>query len=224
MVRRKAYVLEPYFNHMVVHYMLGYYIVNYIINVEWHAMLTSSSTYFGALLGWICADIVSYFIHLFIDSKLYNRLITKNNKPIDTIVDTHHATPTNYSWLTDAELVSITYPPLMPVLLYMIWLEYSMTYPTVVLHPMYVGFKVSLITFTLLAGYIHKWVHERQARMRLPWLVCKLQDARVILHPLDHRIHHQTFDCQFSLVNGISQFFFDPFLSNSGVVKECKCC
>ena len=57
--------------------------------------------------------------------------------------------------------------------------------------------------------YIIWYMHERMCKMKLPLLVKWAQDTRLILHPNQHRKHHHTFDCQYSLLNGSFQMVED---------------
>lgn len=202
-------VMDCYCNRMPIHYFFGYYFISFIASLQLQDTLYEPKFYLGAIGGWYMADFVSYFMHMFIDSSLYTKLLESSPRGVHAIVDTHHIHPLNYSLLLEHELISLCYPILFPVLIIMMFLEWQ-HYISNPVYSMYAGFKISLIVWSLLGGHIHKWVHERHVRPDLPWIIKKMQDYRIILWHDAHNKHHQTFDCQFSLVNGYSQLILDP--------------
>jgi hypothetical protein len=198
---------DAYLNNKFVH-TLHFLIVlkYYVFHVAFWRAITNYPINFmsGCITGWLAADALSYIVHMFIDSSTYTKWITQGGKiPIRTIIDTHHEHPLNYSQLTRVELISITYPVVLSLQLYFI--IYELFYQSAFMF----GFKASIVFFGLLSGYIHKWTHERYCNIQVPCIVKKFQDYRIILHPQDHKIHHQTYDCQYSLVSGIVQPLFD---------------
>merc|ERR1712032_252749 len=49
----------------------------------------------------------------------------------------------------------------------------------------------------------HFWAHARRhTPEELPQWVKTLQDWRVLLHPKEHAVHHETYNCNFCIING----------------------
>merc|ERR1712151_1403923 len=48
----------------------------------------------------------------------------------------------------------------------------------------------------------HQLAHARSRGLVKNPVLIFLQDARIILHPDDHRVHHELFDCNFCTLNG----------------------
>lgn len=197
---------DRYLNTAFVHsslFVLNIYLfVNYTF---WLTLINNPPCFIaGGVTGWVLTDVLSYLVHLIIDSKVYNNLITQGGIiPIKTIIDLHHEEPLNYSRLTHVELISITFPIMIPLhILFLISEQYTVTAYAL-------GIRTTTLLFGYMSGYIHKWSHERICGMHIPFYAKILQNLRIILHPLAHRKHHQTFDCQYSLVNGIIQPLFD---------------
>jgi len=208
--RTEASIYDKYCNVTFIHYIIGYNIIQWLLTIGKTIGKTismpmgiESSTYLfmGCSASFVFVDALSYFVHMFIDSDFYDRYLTKNNKV--TIVDVHHKFPLNYSYLSDTELVSICYPFLIPFLFVTFMMEwYNLNCVNTYF---YMGFKMVFLFYSYFGAWSHRLVHERMCKMNLPFYVKWAQDMRLILHPNQHRKHHHTFDCQYSLLNGSFQ-------------------
>lgn len=215
---RKTIILnEDIYNHIFLHYITGFLIIFTLISVNFTSFNNVKSALyflFGGILGWVFIDIVSYLIHLFIDSDFYTSLI--NSKEEKALVDSHHTYTLNYSYLNNVELIMITYPIYLPIL-FIMCIYHFLINQKILKSPFYVGFFICATLFGLLGGYCHKWAHERNHHILDNPVVKTLQDYNVILTDKAHKQHHAAADADrysFSLVNGSSQIFLDPLLKS----------
>lgn len=204
-------------NHPMYHFFVGHYIVDACSNVValdmstiWHWLALGG----GAFLGWALADVISYGIHMFIDSPFFDRVLAKRtadgiNGGTYAIIDEHHTKPMNYSQLTDTELVFITYTAAIPAILGLRvadvwWLDAQ--------NHLYVSFRFFLIASALIMNHAHKWAHERAHGSDLNVVIRKLQDWNILLNPAHHQPHHKTLSSHYSLYNGFTQLFLDKHM------------
>lgn len=190
-------ISDPYINNGFFHA----YAVCLTIYWMFYGFVSTSTSPIGFFVqhvaGWIISDIISYGIHMFIDGDLYCRLFVINR--IETIVDSHHKYPKNYSRLTHAQLVALSYPILFPLAMIM-----RIVIPGVVWCP----FKSSIMFWGMISGHCHMWSHK--ARGDLPRAVLWLQDHGVILSRELHARHHRPpFASHFSLINGFTDRVFE---------------
>jgi hypothetical protein len=213
---RKTIILnENIYNNIILHFITGFLIIFTIINIKFSKFIkTFNILYFlfGGFLGWLLIDMMSYFIHLFIDSDYYASII--KSKQDKALVDSHHTFTLNYSYLNNVELIMITYPIFLP-LLFTLCIYHFIINKSALLSSSYVGFFISSCLFGLMGGYCHKWAHERNHNLLNNSFIKTLQDYNIILTDKAHKQHHSADDSNrynFSLVNGSTQIFLDPLI------------
>ena len=173
----------------------------------------------GACVGWLLADVISYIVHLFIDSqfydkKVYGKAVEKDRKY--NVVDEHHKFTLNYSYMNGVELTACTYPFVLPILT-VLSAMHLLVAPALLRSPMYVGFYASLTVFGIIGASAHKWAHERNHGLYVHPVVKFMQDCGVLLGPEAHKGHHTVTDAwkgrRYSLSTGASQVVLDPVLA-----------
>lgn len=222
---------EKHFNNILSHYLfaiLAYHTMTR--QIPWGEIISSTSSWMiwtpmGCAVSWIFVDVLTYFVHMFLDSPSYMKWIAepmqRTNKGRFALVDDHHRLTLNYSYMNNVELVSIIYPVSLPVLGCMFAYHTWINQHIIVTSPFYVGFYVSTTFLSLIVGYAHKWAHERNhGLIDARSLVGRLQDMGVLLDAEAHRRHHvnatavQQSNAQqpghYSLLNGIAQRILDP--------------
>jgi len=200
---------ESIFNNMIVHYMVGFFLLYSLTQIRFTRKTFSlRHLVLGGFIGWIFADVVSYLAHLFTHTEKYERLIFDENKE-RALFDIHHYYTLNYSYLNNVELIMIVYPVFVP-LLFVLCLYHFVVNKKALQTPLYVGFFVSTCVFGLLGGYFHKWAHERSHHLLNNSVIRFLQYNHVILNNKAHKQHHSgTQTSGFGLVNGASHGALD---------------
>ncbi len=217
--RRVIFVNEHIFNSVAAHYWAGFITITFVLRAHWSRLPRgAASALAGAITGWFLADVISYIVHMFIDSQLYDRHVhgkAQDNKAY-TVVDEHHKYTLNYSYMNGLELTACTYPFVLPILTACSALHFLL-FPRLLRSPMYVAFYASLTTFAIIGASAHKWAHERNHHLYVHPIVRFLQDCGVLLGPNAHSGHHTVTDAwkgrQYSLSTGASQAVLDPILT-----------
>jgi len=67
------------------------------------------------------------------------------------------------------------------------------------------------IFWTLIVAILNQYTHRicHSPPSRRPSWMCLFARLRLVMSPEEHALHHQTFDCNFAIVNGI----VNPFLN-----------
>lgn len=200
---------ENILNNIFTHYFVGYTFIRILLGIKIVININNIILFLtGIILGFISADIFSYIVHMFIDSKLWRKInnVEKNGR---CIVNMHHDYTMIYSYLNSTELVCTTYPIVVPYAV--ISSLYKLT------HPVLIGFNISFIVFGITTAHSHKWAHERLHNIPLNIIICKLQDIGLLLNPKSHQKHHIIENDEerenFSLSSGISEKYMNFFLS-----------
>lgn len=208
-VKRPVCAYE-WLDHPAAHLAVGWYLVSAFLSLP----MLGPAHMLGTGVAWVAADAISYGIHVFIDSEFYDRNVARPKKSEDgavyAVIDEHHTKPMNYSTLTDRELVYVTYPAVLVIMLLFLALD---TVACVAVSSFYSSAYVSLRFWLpaqgLLTNHAHKWAHERAHGLPIPWTVARLQDARLLLGPAAHQPHHKTLKSHYSLYNGVTQLLLD---------------
>jgi hypothetical protein len=212
---------ESLFNSVLAHFTVGFVTLTFVRQADWAGAASDPLRFAaGGTAAWLLVDVLSYFVHMIIDSETYDRLVCqralKTGRGQLALIDQHHTFTLNYSYLNSVELVAVTYPAALPVLLPLA-VAHSWTAPWLLGSPAYVGFYAVLSMFSLAAGHAHKWAHERNHGILCNPVVARLQDVGVLLGPEAHKKHHATHAsfCDryaFSLVTGFAQRLLDPVM------------
>lgn len=206
-----------FFAHPIYHYIVGFYLVsafNASVPYLFNPFSPAFCMYFLALVfSWALSDVISYVVHMFIDSEFYDQYLTGSDKQY-ALIDEHHTKPLNYSQLTDIQLCYVSYPMVYMVMAVMYAMDPFMmltqpTHPSLPFNPFYASFRFWIAMHTVLMPHAHKWAHERAHDLPLPPLIKQLQDWRILLTPQHHQPHHKTLKSHYSLYNGFAQLFFD---------------
>lgn len=220
---------EPYVNNIFVHYFVGFIIIYSLIiaKIQW---IVSSKTIImlilGMLSGWFLADILSYAMHFTIDSVFWKDNITKRDSDGYAVVDGHHDFTLNYSYMNNVELVSLSYPLVIPMLIMFSILHFYL-YPNLLTSsPFYITLFTSFCICGLISGHSHKWAHERTHNLVNNKVIMKLQDMNILLNNDNHRKHHDEDDnmkrYNYSLSNGSAERVIDPLLQQCRDHNICK--
>jgi hypothetical protein len=209
---------EGVFNNVLLHFLVGFLLFQSVGALLRHDFPRALPLAGGATAGWALADAISYFLHMAIDSETWTRVITKGHVHGYALVDLHHDFTMNYSYMNGVELVAVTYPATVPLLLGFCYLH-TRAFPTLLAtSPFYRALFASCMGFGMMAGFAHKWAHERNhGVLKSGTFVALLQDAGVLLHPASHRKHHAATDdrsrLDFSLVSGVAGRLLDPLVA-----------
>jgi hypothetical protein len=198
-------------NHPICHFVMGNYVITafaHAITVQQAAMLVHPVFLMhalGAFAAWVAADVISYGVHRIIDSAWYDRTVaSRHSGTVYAVIDEHHTKPMNYSSMSDHELVYVSYPAVMPLVI-----AFYLMDPLFYAYAFYASFRFWLVAQGLMVNHAHMWAHERAHGGRVPAVVRALQDMRVLLRPAQHQPHHKTLNSHFSLYNGVAQLAFD---------------
>ena len=204
---------EQVWNSVYLHYVIGFLYISTLLYIS-PMFVISPTFYIGVFGGWIVADVISFFVHIFIDSYWYEKHVARPRQPDDrySLVNEHHSLTLNYSYMNGIELVAITYPAVLPFVLLTSTCHYIL-WRGLLLSTLYMGFVMSVTTFGMMTGYTHKWAHERNHKLLTNKCVMFLQDRGVLLDAATHSRHHQLANenkkGSFSLFSG----FVDKFLN-----------
>lgn len=203
-MQRTRITTYDYMNNPILHFWIGYTSFKFLERSNIN--MFEVHTYCGIVAGWVMTDVLSYFLHMFIDSKFYDRYVANPSSQQEyALVDQHHTFPGNYSLMNANELVYMTYPMAVPILTCLFFYEHMQVH----LSSFYVGFKLVLTILGLSTGYTHKWAHERVTNPFIKFL----QNTNIILNAKHHRPHHIYHCSHYSLVNGSSQPLLDIFFA-----------
>lgn len=215
--------MEAFFNHITTHYVLGFLYCYYLLRMFSSLSFVYPSFYLGVVGGWVFVDVVSYLLHMFIDSDWYDVNIARPVKDCNSdryaLVDDHHNFTLNYSYLNSVEMIAITYCIVIPVILPMLFIQYIVG---LYYSPMWQGYLISTWTCGLMTGYAHRWAHERNHRLLDPSssivdrAIVVLQDKGVLLSAHGHRQHHIMVrhgdKGYFSLLSGLTDNIISIFI------------
>ncbi len=218
--RQLAVSGERYVNNILIHFVVGFIVIYTLLSfkIKWSLTVFSSlGLGLGLVAGWVLADVCSYLIHIVIDSPYWMQNITKIETGSGfTVVDGHHDLPLNYSLLNNVELICLSYPAFVPLLLLLSVAHFFYNPLLLTRYPLYLGFFVSFVGFTLLGAYCHKWAHERTHNLLDNKFICLLQDWHILLNNESHKKHHAVKNDRerysFSLTNGSAEIVLDPLL------------
>ena len=219
MLQKRPLVIsgELFFNNILMHYAVGFFLIWTLASIRIPPRSDVWMVVLGGIAGWVVADILSYLIHMLIDSDAWSNLVSKKDTDGYAIVDGHHQFVLNYSYLTSAELISITYPIVVPVFASLCILHFVIRPGLLARSAWYAAFVVALVVTGLGGGYTHKWAHERNHNLlRDDSIIAFLQDVGIILHPRQHKGHHNDVEngerYSYSLSSGVAQIILDPIL------------
>lgn len=230
--RQLAISGEPFINNILLHYIVGYILISTLCSFRYKLMYKFFKSnrlellwfIVGLFFGWLAADVLSYFLHLLIDSPFWRDHVTKRDRQGYAIVDGHHEFTLNYSTMNNVELVSICYPIFVPVFAILVVVMFMK--PVVMQSPMYFGFFIGLVLISLLGGFAHKWAHEQNHGILNNRFIKFLQDIHVLLHPSSHKAHHSVDELleryNFSLTTGAAEVMLDPILKQCREHEVCK--
>ena len=163
---------------------------------------------FIILFNLFAADFTSGLVHIYLDhSKIRFDETTTDFHRLGFQV--HHLYP-NFQWIMDP--------------------SYQAHYETITLFPMaIIGCLINSVTIQSLSIYLfayfcllfqagHYWAHATTHHKYVPWFAKILQKTGIIIHPLVHQKHHQTFDNNYCILNGWSNFIFNYLEHNTDVL------
>ncbi len=142
----------------------------------------------GLIIGYSFGGFMSGLVHWFMNSYDYETLQERHFYFRD-----HHITPTNMIQRRNYVLLTEIAPPYIPLMLLLL-----LTNNTLIIISVCVGAIVDN-----LSQIIHKLAHMRNHQEdrnengeykypRVPYIAKKLQDSKLILHPYEHSLHHET--------------------------------
>jgi len=178
-----------------------------ILNLSGFAFLGASAIYFsGALLtvwfpvqivlAWLVADLLSGFIHWFIENVL------SRSSTFDALVNPfldHHARN-----ILEEETWYITFSHLGILAFFFLSTLYVFPFP-----PFIEGYWVWTVAFSYMAPAIHRLSHRSPAE-RPRWFA-RLQSWGVVLPSEHHALHHVKFDRNHCLVSGHADLLLNRF-------------
>ena len=157
------------------------------------------------LLSLFIADVITALYHCYyIDRQVNKRDVSmdKTNKKI--VINTrygyssgHHIFPSNWTDIDDRTIIRDIFICLTPLFI----LNYF--------NPSDAGaFLIYAILYQLcIAVVTHKYAHERNHNRYVPGPIKILQDIGLSLSGKKHKIHHEQLECNYSLLNGLSDEF-----------------
>jgi len=157
---------------------------------------------FDVLSAYLFADLLSGLVHIYLD----HSKIKFDGSYADWAkmgFQVHHLYPT-FHWLV--------HPHYQP------YMECNTIFPNVNLVAMInaLTFQLPVLAmgclFTVSFQATHYYAHARTHNKKVPFVVERLQDLGVILHPRGHQIHHTTYNTDFCILNGYMNWVCDWFV------------
>ena len=197
--------------------ILNFYIYSFIfVYITLHNIL-SQLIYYSPLdllciivFNLFAADFVSGFVHIYLDhSKIRFDGSTTDFHRLG--FQTHHLYP-DFQWIMDP--------------------SYQAHYETITLFPIVIpACLINNLTIQNLSIYIfsyccllfqagHYWAHATTHHKYVPRFAKLLQNTGIIIHPKTHQKHHQTYDNNYCILNGWSNFIFNYLEHNTNILDH----